>query len=239
GPDLGGGDLAVGTGQHQALVAGGLHGAGLVHMDMPAVGTEHSLPGLQRRVDHGQVGLGGPHKKVDPGLGSPAQAADQRPRPGAVLVLPIAWRLFQVGLLQQVQHRLGGALPIIAFKTDHTVSILLARPPAYWYSGNRAVRSATRAATSAFLPAKSKMQSAMQSAITRISSGPMPRVVTAGVPSRTPLVTKGLRFSPGTVFLLAVMCTSSRLCSSSLPVQASSVRSTSIRWLSVPPETSR
>ena len=82
------------------------------------------------------------------------------------------------------------------------------------------------------------MQSAMQSAMIFISSTPMPRVVTAGVPRRTPLVTKGLRFSPGTVFLLAVMWTSSRLCSSSLPVMFSSVRSTSSRWLSVPPETS-
>jgi glycine hydroxymethyltransferase len=45
----------------------------------------------------------------------------------------------------------------------------------------------------------------MQSAITFISSGPMPRVVTAGVPMRTPLVTNGLRFSPGTVFLFEVI----------------------------------
>ena len=71
-----------------------------------------------------------------------------------------------------------------------------------------------------------------------ISASPIPRVVTAGVPRRTPEVTKGLRVSPGTVFLFAVMCTSSRLCSSSLPVQSSSVRSISSRWLSVPPETS-
>ena len=66
----------------------------------------------------------------------------------------------------------------------------------------------------------------------------MPRVVTAGVPRRTPEVTKGLRVSPGTVFLLAVMCTLSRRASSSLPVHSSSRRSMSIRWLSVPPDTS-
>ena len=78
----------------------------------------------------------------------------------------------------------------------------------------------------------------MQSAITCISAAPMPRVVTAGVPRRTPEVTKGLRVSPGTVFLLAVMCTLSRRCSKSLPVHSSSRRSMSIRWLSVPPDTS-
>ena len=38
-----------------------------------------------------------------------------------------------------------------------------------------------------------------------ISSTPMPRVVAAGVLRRTPEVMNGLRFSPGTVFLLAVM----------------------------------
>ena len=64
----------------------------------------------------------------------------------------------------------------------------------------------------------------------------MPRVVTAGVPTRTPLVTNGLRFSPGTVFLMAVMCTFVQVMPSSLPGQSSSVRSISSRWLSVPPE---
>ena len=71
---------------------------------------------------------------------------------------------------------------------------------AYSYSGNFFVSSSTLLATSSFLFAKSNTQSAMQSAITFISSGPMPRVVTAGVPMRTPLVTNGLRFSPGTEF---------------------------------------
>ena len=78
----------------------------------------------------------------------------------------------------------------------------------------------------------------MQPAMTSISATPKPRVVTAGVPTRRPLVMKGLRFSPGTEFLLAVMCTSSRLCSSSLPVHSKSERSMSIMWLSVPPLTS-
>lgn len=39
-------------------------------------------------------------------------------------------------------------------------------------------------------------------AIFRISSGPKPRVVTAGVPMRTPEVTKGFSGSLGTVFCL-------------------------------------
>ena len=65
----------------------------------------------------------------------------------------------------------------------------------------------------------------------------MPRVVTAGVPTLSPLVTNGDCGSLGTVFLLQVMCASSRSFSISLPVLPDFTRFTSIRWLSVPPET--
>ena len=46
----------------------------------------------------------------------------------------------------------------------------------------------------------------MASAISTISASPMPREVTAGVPIWIPLVLKGLRSSPGTVFLFRVIC---------------------------------
>ena len=42
-----------------------------------------------------------------------------------------------------------------------------------------------------------------------ISGSPMPRVVTAGVPIRTPEVTSGLFVSKGIAFLLTVMLASS------------------------------
>ena len=45
-----------------------------------------------------------------------------------------------------------------------------------------------------------------------------PRVVTAGVPMRRPLVTNGERGSFGTVFLLTVMCARPSAASASLPV---------------------
>src|SRR5699024_11231133 len=51
---------------------------------------------------------------------------------------------------------------------------------------------------------------ALPISIASISASPMPRVVTAGVPMRRPEVTKGEAGSFGTVFLLAVMRTSSR-----------------------------
>ena len=67
----------------------------------------------------------------------------------------------------------------------------------------------------------------------------MPRVVTAGVPMRTPLVTNGERVSKGTVFLFTVMCAWSSVSCATLPVSSVLRRSSSMRWLSVPPETRR
>ena len=64
-----------------------------------------------------------------------------------------------------------------------------------------------------------------------------PLVVTAAVPKRIPLVTKGDCGSLGIVFLLHVICAASNHFSTSLPVRFLSARSTSIKWLSVPPET--
>ena len=54
-----------------------------------------------------------------------------------------------------------------------------------------------------------------------------------------PLVTNGLSGSLGIAFLLTVMPTSFERASASLPVMPAGRRSTSMRWLSVPPETRR
>ena len=75
--------------------------------------------------------------------------------------------------------------------------------------------------------------------ISRISSTPKPRVVIAGVPTRMPDAMFGGSVSNGIAFLFTVIPISSRRCSASLPVTPSGVTSTSIRWLSVPPETTR
>ena len=63
--------------------------------------------------------------------------------------------------------------------------------------------------------------------------------MTAGVPTRMPDDVFGGCWSNGIAFLLTVIPISSRRCSASLPVTPSGVTSTSIRWLSVPPETTR
>ena len=78
---------------------------------------------------------------------------------------------------------------------------------------------------------------AIASAIRSISSAFMPLVVTAAVPSLTPLVTNGDCGSFGIVFLLAVIFASSNHASTYFPVNPLSTRSTNIKWLSVPPLT--
>ena len=79
----------------------------------------------------------------------------------------------------------------------------------------------------------------MNSAIWSISASPMPRVVTAGVPSRMPLATIGGFLSKGIAFLLTVMCALPSAASATLPVMPFENTSISIRWLSVPPLTTR
>jgi len=66
-----------------------------------------------------------------------------------------------------------------------------------------------------------------------------PRVVIAGEPMRTPLVTIGFSGSFGMAFLFTVMCARPSAASASLPFTFFGLRSTRNRWLSVPPETMR
>ena len=67
----------------------------------------------------------------------------------------------------------------------------------------------------------------------------MPRVVTAGVPMRMPPGLKIGYVSNGIPFLFTVMPARSRTSCASLPLISFGRRSTSIKWLSVPPETIR
>ena len=72
-----------------------------------------------------------------------------------------------------------------------------------------------------------------------ISASFIPRVVSAGVPMRMPEVTIGFSGSKAIMFLLTVIAAFPSAASATLPVSFFGRRSTSIRWVSVPPETSR
>ena len=79
----------------------------------------------------------------------------------------------------------------------------------------------------------------MSAATIVISRAPMPREVSAGVPTRTPEVVIGFSGSHGIMFLFTVIPAFPSASSATLPVSFFGRRSTSMRWLSVPPETSR
>src|SRR5262249_10243712 len=113
--------------------------------------------------------------------------------------------------------------------------------PARHTSGNAAQSSATVRRVSARAAASSPASRARAIAppLVSISAGPMPRVVTAGVPMRIPEATIGGRVSNGIVFLLTVIPTDSSVFSASRPETPRAPTSTIMTWLSVPPETSR
>ena len=67
----------------------------------------------------------------------------------------------------------------------------------------------------------------------------MPRVVTAGVPSRMPLGLNGELVSKGMVLRLTVMPALCSAVSAGRPSSPSRNTSTSSRWVSVPPDTTR
>lgn len=98
------------------------------------------------------------------------------------------------------------------------------------------VNAFTFAFTASLFPSGSAAINAMHSAITSISASLSPLVVTAGVPILTPLVIPGFCGSLGIAFLLHVCCFY-KSNFNSLPVMFLLLKSTNIKWLSVPPDT--
>ena len=100
-------------------MAGGLHGSGLVVVDVAHLGADDPLVGAQSGGDHRHVGLGAADQKVDVGPGGLAQIADQLGGTGAVPVRAVAGALLAVGLHQLFQYLGVGAGGIVTFKADH------------------------------------------------------------------------------------------------------------------------
>src|SRR3954469_4880209 len=107
-----------------------------------------------------------------------------------------------------------------------------------WDKGKDEVSSPTSCRTRARVASSCRASARSISSATRsISPRPIPRVVSAGVPSRMPLVTKGDWGSSGMVFLFTVIPAWSSTFSAALPVRFLGRKSTSMRWVSVPPDT--
>ena len=116
---LGCGDLSVGAGQGKNLVAGGLHGAGLMDMNMAAFGAENPLMRPQSGGDHRQISLGAANQKVNGGIAAAGSLNFFR-RPGAVQILAVAGSLLQIGGCKSLQHLLVAALAVVIVKENHS-----------------------------------------------------------------------------------------------------------------------
>ena len=114
-----GGHLAVYGRDGEHLVAGILHGSGLVDGDMARIRGHRPLMGPQDGGDYRAVGLGAAHQEVHRGLWYGAEFSDALRRQAAEGVLPVAGRLDLVGPGDARQHGRVGAFHVIAVKSDH------------------------------------------------------------------------------------------------------------------------
>ena len=105
-------------------MAGELHCAGLVDVDVSGVGGDGALVTAQHRVDEGDVGGGTAYHKVNGSVGGGAFFPDQVRSLGAVRVHTVTGGLFQVGVQQLLQD--GGVCPfgVVAVKTNHQKDFL-------------------------------------------------------------------------------------------------------------------
>ena len=119
------GQLAVRALHGADLVAGGLHGSGLVDGDVARGGGDHRLIGLQKRIDGDEIHLGAADEKVDGRLRGMAQAADGIRRRGAAGVHAVPHGLLSVGVCQRLENRRVGPLTVIVAKAvGHRLHIL-------------------------------------------------------------------------------------------------------------------
>src|SRR4051812_29587118 len=191
------------------------------------------LPG-EIAAGPGELGSG----DVAPGLESRLEIFDRREHEEirALVVLPAPRPDPGQDVLSELQLAHSDLLPLgVGIQ-----AVRRTRPAADrgWYKGKDEVSSPTSCRTRARVDSSCRVSARSISSATRsISPRPMPRVVSAGVPSRMPLVTNGDWGSSGMVFLFTVIPAWSSTFSAALPVRFLGRKSTSMRWVSVPPDT--
>ena len=114
----GGGELAVCAGHGDHLVAGGLDRAGLVHVDVAGVGSDHGLPRAQERSRGEQVRLRAADEKVHVGIRTGKAGADGVGR-AAVVVEPVAGGGVEIRVAQGAQNVRVCALGIVILEAEH------------------------------------------------------------------------------------------------------------------------
>ena len=117
--DSGGRELAVRAGHGDHLVAGGLDGAGLVHVDVAGVGRDHGLPRAQEGGRGELVRLRAADEKVHVGIRAGEAGADGVGCAAAVIVEPVARGGAEIRIAQGAQYVRVGALGVIILEAEH------------------------------------------------------------------------------------------------------------------------
>ena len=118
-PDLFRVNLAIHVGRSQDLVTRGFHRAGLMAVDVTAVGRNDGLIGAQRMGDGHHVGRRSAHHKVDIGICTAALFANPGNGAVAVHILAIAGGFDKVALDERIQHLGACAFFIVTSEADH------------------------------------------------------------------------------------------------------------------------
>ena len=121
GAHLVGADFAIVSRCGFALVARVLDRAGLVHVDVPRVGADDTLPWAQGGLDDDEVRLRAADEEVHIGRGRTCTLANQAGRALAHFVAAIAAKRLVVNSLERLENLGEGAFAVIAVESDHGI----------------------------------------------------------------------------------------------------------------------
>ena len=130
GGDLPRGELAVGIGEPEYLVAGALDGGRLVAVDMPGVGRDNALYRGKRRRNRDDIRLRRAGDEFYHGVLPGDQLLYDRLRPAAPLVLTVARIAGGVDFRKPVEYGLKGPPVIVVVKSYHFKYLLVIPQPA-------------------------------------------------------------------------------------------------------------
>ena len=118
-------ELAVRVRQGEHLVTARLDRARLVHGDVPRIGGDHALVGVQQRGDDNAVRLCSAREEMNLCVRRTACLADLFPRRLRIWVKPVARRLLHIRIREPPQDFRVRALHIVRVKGQHLVHIII------------------------------------------------------------------------------------------------------------------
>ena len=110
---------SVVAGQGDDLVAGGLHGPGLVMIDVTGDRGYHALAVAEYRIHDGGVDLCAAGQEIYPGVGAAAGLSYTFCGGLTIGVGSVAQGLVHIGLNESSEHCRAGSFHVVAFEIEH------------------------------------------------------------------------------------------------------------------------